>query len=275
MTAQRLRAAHRRISVRYIRPSNVQALRRDACSVAYVRFTVSTSCSTSYRITAMTKHDRSGRRRRSAASREALGPSSSPKRAASRLRSVDAARAGLRRRSRRRHDAYSSISSGTERLLFTEAARVSRMLALSAGPRLRSRRHASSAVGAASPTSHVGDEVFVGGSMCYTDVAAAFGGQSSRLIKRAAQVVPLHGIPLAQAPLLALAATSLHGVRRLGDVNGQRVADPRHGRRRATRGGIPQAGRGARRRRRSLRPTPRGRRRSREDRRSTFRSKRP
>ncbi len=70
----------------------------------------------------------------------------------------------------------------------------------------------------------VGDKVFVGGSKCYTDVAAAFGGQSSRTIKRAAQAVPLTASPLAQAPLLALAATALHGVRRLGDVAGQRVA---------------------------------------------------
>jgi 3-hydroxyethyl bacteriochlorophyllide a dehydrogenase len=66
--------------------------------------------------------------------------------------------------------------------------------------------------------------VFVGGSMCYADVAAAFGGQSSRTIKRAAQAVPLNGIAPAHAPLLALAATSLHGVRRLGDVAGQRIA---------------------------------------------------
>jgi len=60
--------------------------------------------------------------------------------------------------------------------------------------------------------------------MCYVDVAAAFGGQSSHLVKRAAQVVPLHGIPLGQAPILALAATALHGVRRLGSVAGKRVA---------------------------------------------------
>ena len=70
----------------------------------------------------------------------------------------------------------------------------------------------------------VGDHVFVGGSMCYTDVAAAFGGQSSRLVKRAAQVVPLNGIAPSHGPLLALAATALHGVRRLGDVTGERVA---------------------------------------------------
>jgi len=37
-------------------------------------------------------------------------------------------------------------------------------------------------------------------------------------------VVPLHGTPLAPAPLLALAATSLHGVRRCGDLRGKRVA---------------------------------------------------
>jgi 3-hydroxyethyl bacteriochlorophyllide a dehydrogenase len=69
----------------------------------------------------------------------------------------------------------------------------------------------------------VGDEVFVGGSMCYTDVAGVFGGNAARTIKKASLVVPLHGIPLRRAPLLALAATSLHGIRRLGDVAGRRV----------------------------------------------------
>jgi 2-desacetyl-2-hydroxyethyl bacteriochlorophyllide A dehydrogenase len=59
--------------------------------------------------------------------------------------------------------------------------------------------------------------------MCYTDVAAAFGGQSSRLIKKSSQVVALHGIPLERAPLIALAATSLHGIRRLGEVRGKRI----------------------------------------------------
>jgi 3-hydroxyethyl bacteriochlorophyllide a dehydrogenase len=59
--------------------------------------------------------------------------------------------------------------------------------------------------------------------MCYTDVAGVFGGNAARTIKKAAQVVPLHGIPLSRAPLLALAATSLHGVRRLGDVAGKTV----------------------------------------------------
>jgi 3-hydroxyethyl bacteriochlorophyllide a dehydrogenase len=70
----------------------------------------------------------------------------------------------------------------------------------------------------------VGDEVFVGGSKSFSDVAAAFGGQASRLIKRAEDVVPLHGIPLRHGPLLALAATALHGVRRLGDLRGRRIA---------------------------------------------------
>jgi 3-hydroxyethyl bacteriochlorophyllide a dehydrogenase len=117
---------------------------------------------------------------------------------------------------------YSSISAGTERLLFDGR--------LPPIPHLRypliPGYEAVGIVVAAGPNVtdvHPGDEVFVGGSMCFTDVAAAFGGQASRLIKKAAQVVPLHGIPLAHAPLLALAATSLHGVRRLGDLAGKRV----------------------------------------------------
>jgi 3-hydroxyethyl bacteriochlorophyllide a dehydrogenase len=118
---------------------------------------------------------------------------------------------------------YSSISAGTERLLFEGR--------LPPIPHLRypliPGYEAAGVVAALGPDVtdvQLGDEVFVGGSMCFTDVAAAFGGQASRLIKKAAQVVPLHGIPLAHAPLLALAATSLHGVRRLGDVRGKRVA---------------------------------------------------
>jgi 3-hydroxyethyl bacteriochlorophyllide a dehydrogenase len=118
---------------------------------------------------------------------------------------------------------FSSISSGTERLLYNGK--------LPGMPHLRyplvpGYEAAGTVVSVGSDVSDivVGDEVFVGGSMCYADVAAAFGGQSSRTIKRAAQAVPLHGIALAHAPLLALAATSLHGVRRLGDVAEQRVA---------------------------------------------------
>ena len=117
---------------------------------------------------------------------------------------------------------YSSISAGTERLLFDGR--------LPAIPNLRyplipgyEAAGVVVHVGADVRDVRPGDEVFVGGSMCFTDVAAAFGGQASRLIKKAAQVVPLHGIPLAYAPLLALAATSLHGVRRLGDLAGKRV----------------------------------------------------
>ena len=117
---------------------------------------------------------------------------------------------------------YSSISAGTERLLFDGK--------LPGMPHLRfplvpgyEAVGVVSAIGSAVRDVAIGDEVFVGGSMCYTDVAAAFGGQSSRLIKKAAQVVPLHGIPMSQAPLIALAATSLHGIRRLGDVRGMRI----------------------------------------------------
>ncbi len=118
---------------------------------------------------------------------------------------------------------FSSISAGTERLLFDGRLPPIPHLRYPLVPGYEAAGvvlHVGSAVTDVVP----GDAVFVGGSMCFTDVAAAFGGQASRLIKKAAQVVPLHGIPLAHAPLLALAATSLHGVRRLGDVHGKRVA---------------------------------------------------
>ena len=117
---------------------------------------------------------------------------------------------------------YSSISAGTERLLYGGK--------LPGFPQLRFPLVPGyEAAGIVTHTGkdvsdvRVGDEVFVGGAMCYTDVAAAFGGQSSTLIKKSTQVVQLHGIPLQQAPLLALAATSLHGVARLGVVAGKRI----------------------------------------------------
>jgi 3-hydroxyethyl bacteriochlorophyllide a dehydrogenase len=118
---------------------------------------------------------------------------------------------------------FSSISSGTERLLFNGKLPGMPHLRYPLVPGYEAAGTVVS-VGADVPDIRVGDDVFVGGSMCYADVAAAFGGQSSRTIKRAAQAVPLNGIAPAHAPLLALAATSLHGVRRLGDVAGQRIA---------------------------------------------------
>ncbi len=117
---------------------------------------------------------------------------------------------------------YSSISAGTERLLFSGKLPGFPMLRY---PLVPGYEAAGVVVRTGSDVRDIalGDEVFVGGSMCYTDVAGVFGGNAARLIKKAAQVVPLHGIPLARAPLLALAATSLHGVLRLGDVAGRRV----------------------------------------------------
>jgi 3-hydroxyethyl bacteriochlorophyllide a dehydrogenase len=118
--------------------------------------------------------------------------------------------------------AYSSISSGTERLLFGGKLPGFPQLRFPLVPGYESAGVVVE-VGSSAGNVKLGDEVFVGGSMCYVDVAAAFGGQSGRLIKKAAQVVPLAGIPLVQAPLLALAATSLHGVHRLADVNDKHV----------------------------------------------------
>jgi len=117
---------------------------------------------------------------------------------------------------------FSSISAGTERLLFGGALPGFPFLRFPLVPGYEAVGVVTER-GADVHDVAVGDEVFVGGSMCYTDVAAAFGGQSSQLIKKAAAVVPLRGIPMAHAPLIALAATSLHGIRRLGDIRGKRV----------------------------------------------------
>ncbi len=119
--------------------------------------------------------------------------------------------------------AYSSISAGTERLIFGGKLPGFPMLRFPLVPGYE----AVGRVARVGPEAHgiaVGDQVFVGGSMCYTDALGLFGGNASRLHKKATQVVPLRGIPLSRAPLLALAATSLHGVRRLGDVRGKRIA---------------------------------------------------
>jgi 3-hydroxyethyl bacteriochlorophyllide a dehydrogenase len=118
---------------------------------------------------------------------------------------------------------YSSISAGTEKLLFTGKLPGMSQLMYPLVPGYEAAGVIAS-VGADVRGLAVGDEVFVGGSMCYTDVNAAFGGQSSHTVKKAEQLVPLHGIPLAHAPLLALAATSLHGVRKAPAVAGKRVA---------------------------------------------------
>jgi 3-hydroxyethyl bacteriochlorophyllide a dehydrogenase len=118
---------------------------------------------------------------------------------------------------------YSSISAGTERLIYHGKLPGFPMLRYPLVPGYEAAGVVV-ARGADVGDVQIGDEVFVGGSMCYSDANAAFGGQSSMLLKKAAQVVPLGGIPLAHAPLLALAATSLHGVLRLGDVSGKRVA---------------------------------------------------
>ena len=117
---------------------------------------------------------------------------------------------------------YSSISAGTERLIFSGKLPGFPMLRF---PLVPGYEAAGVVVRAGSRVRDVaiGDEVFVGGSMCYTDVAGVFGGNAARLIKKAAQVVALGGIPLRHAPLLALAATSLHGVLRLGDVADRRI----------------------------------------------------
>jgi 3-hydroxyethyl bacteriochlorophyllide a dehydrogenase len=119
--------------------------------------------------------------------------------------------------------AYSSISSGTERLIFGGTLPGFPMLRFPLVPGYEAVGTVAR-VGPEVRDVAIGDAVFVGGSMCYTDALGLFGGNAARLHKKGAQVVPLHGIPLARAPLLALAATSLHGIRRLGDVRGKRVA---------------------------------------------------
>ena len=78
-------------------------------------------------------------------------------------------------------------------------------------------------VGADAPDDLLGQWVYIGGAMCYEGVNAAWGGQSARLHVAAERVIRLHDIEPQQGVLLALTATSLHGVDVLNVQAGQRV----------------------------------------------------
>ena len=117
---------------------------------------------------------------------------------------------------------YSSISSGTERLVYGGRLPGFPFLRFPLVPGYEAVGIVE-AVGTDVRDVAVGDAVFVGGSHSYVDALGLFGGQSARLHKRASQLVPLHGIPQHVAPLIALAATSRHGVARLGEVRGKKV----------------------------------------------------
>lgn len=82
------------------------------------------------------------------------------------------------------------------------------------------------AVGPEADVSLIGQPVFIGGAFCYQGVAAALGGQSAGVIAPAARVLPLGDVNAEAGVLLALFATAVHAVGRVGAerITGKTVA---------------------------------------------------
>ena len=106
--------------------------------------------------------------------------------------------------------AYTSISAGTERMLLN-GQMPHPMLQLPVVPGYET-------VGR---IVEIGDNVskdwrdrwvYVGGALCYEGVNAAWGGQAATLFTDVKRVIPLDDVEPRHGVLLALAATSLHGV---------------------------------------------------------------
>jgi len=107
--------------------------------------------------------------------------------------------------------AYTSISAGTERMLLA-GQMPHPMLQLPVVPGYETVGRVVEA-GESVKDDLIGQWVYVGGAHCYETVNPAWGGQSARLLTDAQRVVPLgDGIDPRQGVMLALSATSLHGV---------------------------------------------------------------
>jgi 3-hydroxyethyl bacteriochlorophyllide a dehydrogenase len=117
--------------------------------------------------------------------------------------------------------AFTSISAGTERMLL--AGRMPHpLLALPVVPGYETVGRVV-ARGADVPEELEGRWVYVGGARCFEGVNPAWGGQSQTLVVDHQRVVPLDGVDPRQGVLLALAATALHGVDLLGNLEERRV----------------------------------------------------
>ncbi len=108
-----------------------------------------------------------------------------------------------------------SISSGTEKMIVSGALPPGSPFSFPLIPGYETVGVVESAGGDA-PASLIGQTVFVGGAMCYTGVSAALGGQSAGLIVPAERVLPLGDVPATSGVLLALFATAVHAVGRVG-----------------------------------------------------------
>lgn len=117
--------------------------------------------------------------------------------------------------------AYTSISAGTERMLLA-GQMPHPMLSLPVVPGYETVGRVVE-TGANVAADWRDQWVYVGGALCYEGVNAAWGGQSARLFTDVKRVVPLENVDPRQGVLLALAATSLHGIDVLGTKAGDRV----------------------------------------------------
>lgn len=116
---------------------------------------------------------------------------------------------------------YTSISAGTERMLLA-GQMPHPMLQLPVVPGYETVGRVVE-VGADAPADLVGRWVYVGGARCYENVNPAWGGQSAQIITEAERVIPLDDVEPREGVLLALAATSLHGIDVLDVSEGDRV----------------------------------------------------
>lgn len=117
--------------------------------------------------------------------------------------------------------AYTSISAGTERMLLA-GQMPHPMLQLPVVPGYETVGRVID-VGA-DVTANLKDEwVYIGGAHCYDGINPAWGGQSAIIFTDASRVIPLTSIEPKQGVLLALAATSMHGVDLMQIQAGQRV----------------------------------------------------
>lgn len=117
--------------------------------------------------------------------------------------------------------AFTSISAGTERMLFN-GQMPHPMLQLPVVPGYETVGKVV-AVGDKVDESWLDRWVYVGGAHCYDGINPAWGGQSATLFTAADRVIPLDGVDPREGVLLALAATSLHGIDVLDPQAGQRV----------------------------------------------------
>jgi 3-hydroxyethyl bacteriochlorophyllide a dehydrogenase len=117
--------------------------------------------------------------------------------------------------------AYTSISAGTERMILA-GQMPHPMLQLPVIPGYETvGRIVEIGKNVAPELLH--QWVYIGGAQCFERINAAWGGQSSFIVVPAARVIPLGNINPREGVLLALAATSLHGVDLLDVKPGSRV----------------------------------------------------